>query len=51
MKQQSCYKYCITYKRQCSKARKNGYCSNKERERCVSSERASKYALKVLNYM
>lgn len=36
------YKYCLTFKVQCSNARKNGYCSNTDREYCKEFTRMMK---------
>ena len=33
------YKYCITFKKQCPKAKKNGFCSNADKERCIDSKK------------
>ena len=36
------YKFCRTYRRQCHKARNNGMCRNKDKERCVEDARYDK---------
>lgn len=36
------YKYCITFKQQCKKAKKNGFCSNKDKENCIAMKRLDK---------
>jgi len=44
------YRYCITYKRRCPKARKNGFCRNADRENCKETEALNKLIFKMPLY-
>jgi hypothetical protein len=44
------YRYCITYKRQCPKARKNGFCRNADRESCKEDKAMIKLIFKMPLY-
>lgn len=50
MKTHEMYKYCVTYKKQCSKAKRNGYCSRAEHEKCVALNRDIELAMKMQSY-
>ena len=44
------YHYCITYRVQCKKAKKNGYCSNANKDMCKYEKRLLEHVMKMPMY-
>lgn len=44
------YHYCITYRTQCKKAKKNGHCGNADKEICKYEKRLMERIMKMPVY-